>query len=261
MTAQETRRRAELAKIHVAKKELGLDANCYEALIQGVGGADSGSAKDLDAQGRSRVLDRLKELGFKEKAGITCGGGKKAPVVKYQDLDDREGMASGKQLRLIEVLWNEVSYQKNEVDKKCALRNFIKRMTKYGECPGIDDVKFMTSNQAHIIITAIKRMQGCGKITDEGPSQQTSPLPGGRGSKGKNMDSLALSLLIARIILVNTNNLVMAVEKAKQNDGKVSANELPEIIFETALKSLDDLGAGSIGSLGTLGNLNSLLKG
>lgn len=63
------------------------------------------------------------------------------------------------------------------------------------------------------------------------------------------MDSIILSLLIAKVILINTKNLIIAVDKAKQNDGKITSDELPEIIFETALKSLDDLGAGDMRGL------------
>ncbi|MDD5062775.1 MAG: hypothetical protein PHN44_10900 [Candidatus Marinimicrobia bacterium] len=63
------------------------------------------------------------------------------------------------------------------------------------------------------------------------------------------MDPLTLSLLIARIILINTKNLLQAVEQAKKNDSKVTSEELPEIIFDTAIKSLDDLGAGDLRGL------------
>ncbi len=63
------------------------------------------------------------------------------------------------------------------------------------------------------------------------------------------MDPLILSLLIAKIILINTKNLFEAIEKAKLNDGKVTTDELSGIIFETALKSLDDMGVGSLSGL------------
>lgn len=63
------------------------------------------------------------------------------------------------------------------------------------------------------------------------------------------MDPLILSLLIAKILLINTRNLINAVEKAKANDGKITSDELPTIIFETAIKSLDDLGVGNLSGL------------
>ena len=63
------------------------------------------------------------------------------------------------------------------------------------------------------------------------------------------MDPLTLSLLIARILLINTKNLMQAVDKAKANDGKITSDEFPDIIFETAIKSLDDLGVGNLSGL------------
>jgi phage gp16-like protein len=55
------RRRRELAAIHVmASKQLRLDRETYVALLERVSGVSS--AADLDAVGRSRVLDEMKRL-------------------------------------------------------------------------------------------------------------------------------------------------------------------------------------------------------
>ena len=56
-------------------------------------------------------------------------------------------------------------------------------------------------------------------------------------------------MLIAKAVLVNTKNLLKEVDKAMSVDGKVSKNELPDIIFNTAIKSLDELGAGTINGI------------
>jgi len=68
-------------------------------------------------------------------------------------------------------------------------------------------------------------------------------------NREEKMDPLVLSLLIAKIILINTKNLLKAVDEAKSNDGKITSDELPEVIFETAIKSLDDLGVGNLSNL------------
>lgn len=47
-------RRAELAKIHLQAKELGLDTDTYRDVLHMVAGVDS--AADLDAAGRQRVI-------------------------------------------------------------------------------------------------------------------------------------------------------------------------------------------------------------
>ena len=61
-------RNAELARIHIAKLQLGMSQPDYEAMIKTVGRAITGSSKDLDYAGRQRVLDHLKACGFKPLA-------------------------------------------------------------------------------------------------------------------------------------------------------------------------------------------------
>jgi phage gp16-like protein len=58
--------RATLAKIHIAKKELGLDDATYRAMLQTYGGVTS--SKDLTAIGAAKVLAHLERAGFKPKA-------------------------------------------------------------------------------------------------------------------------------------------------------------------------------------------------
>lgn len=50
-------RRRDLAAIHIAAKQLGLDDDAYRALLREVAGVES--ARDLDAAGRRAVLARL----------------------------------------------------------------------------------------------------------------------------------------------------------------------------------------------------------
>lgn len=68
MSGQDTRspaqwRKAKLAQIHVAKKQLDMDDDSYRALLQRAAGVRS--ASDLDWQGFVAVLDELQRLGFK----------------------------------------------------------------------------------------------------------------------------------------------------------------------------------------------------
>lgn len=56
-------RRRELAKIHIAKAQLGLDDGAYRAMLWTL--ARVRSAKDLDHGGRAAVLEHCKALGFK----------------------------------------------------------------------------------------------------------------------------------------------------------------------------------------------------
>lgn len=59
----DTRRTAELAKIHLAKKQLALDDDTYRAMLWTV--ARVHSARDLDDAGRRAVLEHLKARGFR----------------------------------------------------------------------------------------------------------------------------------------------------------------------------------------------------
>jgi phage gp16-like protein len=61
----EARRKSELAKIHVAKKELALADDEYRAILLAVTGKTS--AADLDWRGRDALLAHFKKIGFKAK--------------------------------------------------------------------------------------------------------------------------------------------------------------------------------------------------
>jgi phage gp16-like protein len=58
-------RNTDLAKIHLAKKQLDMDDGVYREIIRAVGRAQTGSSKDLDHAGRKRVLEHMAACGFK----------------------------------------------------------------------------------------------------------------------------------------------------------------------------------------------------
>lgn len=57
---------ADLAKIHIAKKQLAMDDDAYREMLKNVGGVES--AKDLSQAAVGRVLAHLKRCGFKAVA-------------------------------------------------------------------------------------------------------------------------------------------------------------------------------------------------
>ncbi len=59
-------RNPNLAKIHIAKKELGMDESTYRAMLRTHGGVDS--SKDLTLIGAAKVLAHLEKCGFEPKA-------------------------------------------------------------------------------------------------------------------------------------------------------------------------------------------------
>ena len=66
MKLADDHRRRELAQIHIAKKQLGLDDETYRAMLWTVGRVRSSA--DLDYAGRRAVLDHLTARGFKASA-------------------------------------------------------------------------------------------------------------------------------------------------------------------------------------------------
>lgn len=60
-------RNSQLAQIHIAKKDLGLDDDTYRAMLFTI--ARVRSSSELDHAGRAKVLDHLKKCGFKPKTG------------------------------------------------------------------------------------------------------------------------------------------------------------------------------------------------
>lgn len=59
------RRNAQLAKIHIARQQLGMDEDTYRAMLQRIAGVTS--AKALTPTGIGRVLEHLRSIGFKDK--------------------------------------------------------------------------------------------------------------------------------------------------------------------------------------------------
>ncbi len=73
------RRLRDLALIHVAKQQLGLDDETYRTLLWTVAGVRS--ARELDAAGRAAVLARLRDHGFRPFAATAARRG--TPQARY----------------------------------------------------------------------------------------------------------------------------------------------------------------------------------
>ena len=121
-----------LAKIHIAKKQLGLDDDDYRAVLQRVTGKTS--SKDMSNGERGAVLDELKRLGFKS---ASTGTRRKL-----------EGRFAPKLQALWIAGWN-LGLVRDRSD--AALIAFVKRQT------GVDHVRFLRHEQdAYKAIEALK---------------------------------------------------------------------------------------------------------
>ena len=133
-TAPDLRKR-ELAQIHVAKTQLGLDDDTYRAMLWAV--ARVKSAADLDWGGRKKVLDHLKSKGFKVRPAKKSGA---------------QRLASDDQSRMVRGLWIEL-HQAGAVrdPSEQALASYVKRMTK------VDQLEWLNGKQMTVVIEALKK--------------------------------------------------------------------------------------------------------
>lgn len=134
-------RREELAKIHIGRKDLGLDESAYKAILWGAGRVESSA--DLDWRGRQAVLDRYKELGWKPKAKGKAPGKPSRPL------------ADDPQSKKIRALWLELAaVGKVRDSSESALASYVKRMT------GCNALQWLTGAQASKVIEALKKWLG-----------------------------------------------------------------------------------------------------
>lgn len=127
-------RNAELAAIHVAKKQLGLDDDTYRAMLFSV--ARVSSAADLDHAGRQAVIEHMRKRGFKRssEAARPRSAGRKPAVPA-----DRQQLINKLEALLIDGgrPWNYASAM-------------AKRMFK------LDALEFASAEQLHKIVAALE---------------------------------------------------------------------------------------------------------
>ncbi len=107
------------------------------------------SCKDLDVERASMLIERLEDY------GIQTGQWKRYNNrLKYEDLGYRAGMATPRQLRMIEAMWNDVTYQKTDDAKQRALRRLLWRLYT------VSDLRFLEDWQARKVIRTLSAMGG-----------------------------------------------------------------------------------------------------
>ncbi len=136
MTAQAPDiRKRELAQIHIAKQQLGIDDETYRAMLWTV--ARVQSAGDLDFAGRKKVLDHLKSKGFKVKPA--------------RNAKTTRPLASDEQSKKIRALWLELHTAGAVRDpSEKALAAYVKRMAR------VSALQWLTSAQASAVIESLK---------------------------------------------------------------------------------------------------------
>lgn len=129
-----------IGKIHVAKKQLGLDDATYRALLSRLTGKDS--SKDLTSRQMSLVLAEMERLGFKP---IPTKGKKPVKITRTREQADDE------QHRKIWALWLDLAAEGIISEaSEAGLAGFVKRQT------GVEALQWLSSRQASAVIEALK---------------------------------------------------------------------------------------------------------
>lgn len=142
-------RKNDLAKIHIAKKDLGLDDDTYRTIVREIGKSQTGSAADLTPGGRARVLQHFKSKGWKVRGSrkqkrVTPGG---------------EILATDAQVARIKLMWLKMAdagavHERSE----SALRAWVKATTRrhHGQGTGYSAPEFLPDWAAQKLIEHLK---------------------------------------------------------------------------------------------------------
>lgn len=127
-------RRAMLAKIHIARKDLGLEDDDYRDVIERVSKGRTRSAGQLSQAALHDLLAEFRRLGWKPKAAALG-----------------RGAASDPQSKKVRALWlalAEAGVVRDKSEK--ALRSYVHRMT------GRDDLRFCDPAEKWRLIESLK---------------------------------------------------------------------------------------------------------
>ncbi len=134
---------SEIKKIHILKNLLSLDDDLYREILAEFGCC---SSKELPAHLVPELMSMLEKMAF--EAGVWV-----IPNRRFKDLNNRDGMATPKQLRKIEAMWRDVAYQKDDEYVRTSFRRFLQKQFK------ISDLRFVEKSMASKIIKAINSIQ------------------------------------------------------------------------------------------------------
>ena len=138
----------QIKQIHTIKGKLGLDDDAYRLLL---GRYQVKSSKQLTWRQAEELIDDLnRQTGHKIESRAPAPGPRS---LKYTDLEGRPGMCSGKQARMIEAMWAEVSRATTAEDREHALWVFLRRIT------GTDHFRFLKSWQVEKVVKALTEMK------------------------------------------------------------------------------------------------------
>ena len=145
-------RRSDLAKIHIAKKDLALDDETYRHVIREVGKVESGSSADLTPIGRARVLQHFRSKGW--KARRSC-----AQHTQKRTTSDGDVLANSGQIWKIRSLWIQMADAGAIKDRtEQGLRRWVRSTTRryHPQRAGYSAPEFLPARAAQHVIEQLK---------------------------------------------------------------------------------------------------------
>ena len=136
----------QLAKIHIAKKDLGISDSAYRDLLSGWGVS---SSKELSEKQADEVIEGLKKIGFKPKRASRQSS-VHSPQIRIQLPENRpDEMATQKQMDMLASMW--VSYSREKTEE--SFRKFVKNIAK------VDLVEWLLKADVQKVRLAIMRLK------------------------------------------------------------------------------------------------------
>jgi hypothetical protein len=137
---------AQIKRIHTIKHILGISDENYRAVLDSRFHVTS--CKDLSLMQAKSFIDELDKYALKlqvnrnqaqqdaarQKAEVERQAAEEAKPKRFDNLDNRPGMASGAQLRKIEAMWQDISTAPDGDARGRALRHFVKRIAGVDRC-------------------------------------------------------------------------------------------------------------------------------
>ena len=142
---------AQIKRIHTIINILKIDDDTYRAALDSRFGVTT--CKDLSLSQAQAFLRELEELSIKLYHQSPEPQNVEKQTERFSDLEGRPGMATPPQLRMIESMWQGISFIPDQDARNRALRSFIQRIAK------VADMRFLDREGASKVINALNAMQ------------------------------------------------------------------------------------------------------
>ena len=121
----------QIRKIHILKSKLKISDSDYREILYSY---NVKSSKDMDYLNAAKLIDTLAKDAMTQNLWVEL-------PKKYFQLERTNKMATPAQLRMIEGLWWELSYQRTDEFARKSLRRLLRKKLK------IDDIMFLTKKR------------------------------------------------------------------------------------------------------------------